>query len=202
MIVDLLRVDRHLARAAPRSRCPRIEQVISIFLPDTSITILWSPSLPTISIRSAPLVSSNLISVAGARSEEAPVVVRRLAVVGRRRIVLAPQRAEDVRPPRVAVLEGDEHLVVPLGPEEQPAALAAHRRGDAAPSRSARRRGAGSAPARGPSCSGSSRSSTMPMTMPFSRCTSVRSSRAALELGRVAAVADRVGRGRRRSSGR
>src|SRR5438552_18474892 len=37
------------------------EQLISIFLPETSMTSLCPPPLPTISMRSAPLVSSNFM---------------------------------------------------------------------------------------------------------------------------------------------
>ena len=49
-----------------------------------------------------------------------------LAVVGRFRIDLVPQRAEDVRPPRIALLESDEDFVVHFRDEMKAAALSRH----------------------------------------------------------------------------
>jgi hypothetical protein len=71
--------------------------------------------------------------VAGSRSKEPPVVVDALAVVGRRRVDLAPEAADDVRPSRIAVLEGNQHLVLSFRTQEQAATLAAHRRRQSRP---------------------------------------------------------------------
>src|SRR5207302_7765373 len=74
-----------------------------------------------------------LDDVAGARLDEADVVLFVVAVARRRRVDLAPERAENVGTARIAVLERHQHFVAHLRLVEEPAVLAGHRRDDSRP---------------------------------------------------------------------
>ena len=127
-------VERHRARRRRHRDVAARSQVDLDLRPDTSITILCLPPLPTISIRSAPLVSSNLSRWPERERKNRQLFSVVVAVVVGRRIGLAPQRAEDVRRAAGRRARTPTSTSSSLsGRKNEPAVLAAHRRGDASP---------------------------------------------------------------------